>query len=168
MGRETCKPQWNTNRTCNSCVFCMGQSWSCNPPVSWLEKVAILLHPELAPTLSEVPSPLSGFSSNSVAPQYTGEHCNVGSKDEELFQVCYSEISFFMESDSDISVLIQEVASQTNDNRGLRRARSDDSTDTRFISEFVGQVSPSRRFCSFSSLTLRWTQVPHAQVCSGC
>ncbi|KAI9457972.1 hypothetical protein BJY52DRAFT_1270679 [Lactarius psammicola] len=40
VGREVCKPQWNASKICKPCVFCTGQSWSCNPPDSWLEKAA--------------------------------------------------------------------------------------------------------------------------------
>lgn len=45
VGREVCKPQWSARGSCKSCIFCTGQSWRCNPPGSWLEKVATL-HPK--------------------------------------------------------------------------------------------------------------------------
>jgi len=49
VGREVCKPQWNGSEPCKSCVFCKGQTWSCNPPDSWLKKVASVLHPKQTP-----------------------------------------------------------------------------------------------------------------------
>ena len=58
-----------------------------------------------------------------------------------------------MESGYDVTA--QEVASQTTDKGGLRRALSDESMDTGFISD-CSQVNPSHRFCSFPWLTLRW------------
>ncbi|KAI9447570.1 hypothetical protein H4582DRAFT_1894718 [Lactarius indigo] len=36
VGREVCIPERNASK---SCLFCTGQSWSCNPPDSWLEKL---------------------------------------------------------------------------------------------------------------------------------
>ncbi|KAF8269052.1 hypothetical protein EI94DRAFT_1829157 [Lactarius quietus] len=49
MRREVCKPQRNGSGSCKSCVFCTGKIWQCNPPDSWLEKVASMTHPELPP-----------------------------------------------------------------------------------------------------------------------
>ncbi|KAH9071462.1 hypothetical protein EDB83DRAFT_250092 [Lactarius deliciosus] len=61
VGRETCIPEQNASK---SCIFCKGQSWSCNPPVSWLEMVS---HPKQARskphiTKDDVPIEVGGSS----------------------------------------------------------------------------------------------------------
>ncbi|KAH8993895.1 hypothetical protein EDB86DRAFT_1317151 [Lactarius hatsudake] len=61
VGRETCIPEQNASK---SCIFCTGQSWSCNPPDSWLEMVP---HPKQARpkphiTKDDVPIEVGGSS----------------------------------------------------------------------------------------------------------
>ncbi|KAH8981008.1 hypothetical protein EDB92DRAFT_217492 [Lactarius akahatsu] len=46
VGREVCKPQWDASAPlvpCKSCVFCTGESWSCNPPDSFLVNAGVPL-----------------------------------------------------------------------------------------------------------------------------
>ena len=41
--RDICKPQRSAKGSYEYCVFCTGESSSCNPPDSWLEKAGSLL-----------------------------------------------------------------------------------------------------------------------------
>lgn len=58
VGRETCIPERDAGM---SCMFCTGQSWSCNPPDSWLEKVPHLKQARPKPH-NDVPIEVGGSS----------------------------------------------------------------------------------------------------------
>ncbi|KAH9030932.1 hypothetical protein EDB85DRAFT_1961685 [Lactarius pseudohatsudake] len=58
VGRETCIPERDAGM---SCIFCTGQSWSCNPPDSWLEKVPHLKQARPKPH-NDVPIEVGGSS----------------------------------------------------------------------------------------------------------